>query len=476
MPVKIRNRDELLAHGVADSRRVVLEVTERVLQRLDAYERLRAFVSVEGGILHVGNRRWDLSRKRHVYVFSAGKAANHMAMAMDEILGNRLTKGVAIVKIVEETDHYANTEVFVGGHPLPNHEGVRGSRRMLEIVDNADKDDLFIFCMSGGSTALMAYPVDGITLEEKMAATDTMLKSNIRVMDINTIRGHISQMNRGRLGQRIERRGAEMIGINIWDALDWPPIEDYGEPVTMRGTPIGPDYSTFADAQRIIREHDLVGRLPKSVESYIFNGTEAQETPKSIARATYFMLNILSDSCRYAAEIASDMGINHMTLTTSLEGESKDAGIFLAGIAKEVQRFHQPIAPPCLIFTAGETSTRILDNREIKGHGGPSQELVTGFAIVAREVPGACVLSIDTEGTDGTTNMAGGITDSETYRQAAAAGIDLQGSLRGHATYEALSKLGCYRLHGQHGDEPLRLQRLIYPREGVVRERGANYG
>ena len=82
-----------------------------------------------------------------------------------------------------------------------------------------------------------------------MAATDTMLKSNIRVMDINTVRGHISQMNRGRLGQRIEARGAEMIGINIWDALDWPPIEDYGEPVTMRGTPIGPDYSTFDDAQ-----------------------------------------------------------------------------------------------------------------------------------------------------------------------------------------------------------------------------------
>lgn len=451
LSVKIRNRDELLSHGVVDSRRVVLDVTERVLQRLDAYERLKVFVRLDGDILHVGNHRWDLARKRHVYVFSAGKAANHMAMAMDEILGRRLTKGVTIVKIVEETDRYANTEVFVSGHPLPDHEGVRGSRRLLEIVDHAEKDDLFIFCMSGGSTALMAYPVDGITLEEKMAATDTMLKSNIRVMDINTIRGHISQMNRGRLGQRIERRGAEMIGLNIWDALDWPPIEDYGEPVTMRGTPIGPDYSTFADAQRIIRENGLVGRLPKSVESYIFNGTEAQETPKSITRATYFMLNILSDSCRYAAEVASDMGINHTILTTSLEGESKDAGIFLASIAKEVQRFHRPIAPPCLIFSAGETSTHILDNREIKGHGGPSQELTTGFAIIAREVPGACMLSIDTEGTDGTTKMAGGITDSETYRQAVAGGIDLQEALRGHATYEALSQLGCCVFTGNTG-------------------------
>ena len=451
MLAKIRNRDELLAKGVTDSRRIVLDVTERVLQRLDSYERLKSFVRLERGFLHVGNRQWDLSRKRHVYVFSAGKAANHMAMAMDEILGDRLTRGVAIVKIVEETDRYANTEVFVGGHPLPNPEGVRGSKRMLEIVDNAGKDDLFIFCMSGGSTALLAYPVDGITLEEKMAVTDTMLKSNIRVMDINTIRGHISQMNRGRLGQRIERRGAEMIGLNVWDALDWPPIEDYGEPVTMRGTPIGPDYSTFADAQRIIKENGLVGRLPKSVEQYIFNGTETQETPKSITRASYFMINILSDSCRYAAEVAEDMGIRHMILTTSLEGESKDAGMIHAGIAKEVQRFHRPIMPPCLIFSAGETSTRISDNREIKGHGGPSQEFVTGFAIVAREVPGACMLSIDTEGTDGTTKMAGGITDSDTYRQALAENIDLHEALRGHATFEALSQLGCCVFTGNTG-------------------------
>jgi glycerate 2-kinase len=451
MRLKIRNKNELLAQGVVDSRRVVLEVAEQVLQKLDAYERLKAFVHLEGDLLHIGNRQWDLTRKRHVYVFSAGKAANNMAMAMDDILGQRLTKGVAIVKIVEETDNYANTEVYVGGHPLPNYEGVRGCRRILEIVDRADQDDLFIVCISGGSTALMGYPVDGITLEEKIAATDTMIKSNIRVMDINVIRGHLSQMNRGRLGQRIEKRGAEMIGLNIWDALDWPPLKDYGEPVVMRGTPIGSDYSTFSDAQRIILEHGLVGRLPQNVESYIFNGTETQETPKSIARATYFMLNILSDSCRYAAEIASDMGINHMILTTSLEGESKVAGMILAGISKEVQRFHRPIAPPCMIFSAGETSTYILNNGEVKGHGGPSQELTAGFAIIASEAPGACMLSIDTEGTDGTTKMAGGITDSETYHQAVAGGIDLWEALRGHSTYEALSKLGCCVLTGNTG-------------------------
>lgn len=442
MGQKIRNQDVLLSHGIADSRRIVLAVTERVLQKLDAYDRIKSFLRLEGDILHVGNRRWNLAEKRNVYVLSAGKAANHMAMAVDAILGKRMTKGVAIVKIAEATDRYSNTEVFIGGHPLPNSEGIRGCRRMLELVDQAGWDDLFIVLISGGSTALMGYPVEGITLQEKMAATDSMLKSNMRVMDINVIRGHISQMNRGRLGQRIGKRGAEIISLNIWDALDWPPVRDYGEPVAMAGTPVGPDASTFEDARRIITQNGLRGRLPASVEAYIFNGTEEQETPKSIPRATYFMLNILSDSCRYAAEAAAAMGINHMILTTSLEGESKDAGMVLAGIAKEIQRFGRPIKPPCLIFSAGETSTWILDNSEIKGHGGPSQEMAAGFALVAREAPGACLLSIDTEGTDGTTEVAGGITDSETYRQAAASGIDLREALRGHATYEALTRLG----------------------------------
>ncbi len=439
---KIRNQEILLSHGITDSRRIVLDVTEKVLQKLDAFERIKSFMLLEDNILHIGNRQWDLSQKHHIYVLSAGKAANHMAMAAESVLGERLTRGVAIVKILEDTDRFTRTEVFVGGHPLPNFEGVRGCRCMLEIVDQAGPDDLFLVLISGGSTALCGYPVEGITLEEKMAATDTMLKSNMRVQDINVIRGHLSQMNRGRLGQRIEKRGAEIISLNIWDALDWPPIEDYGEPVSMLGTPVGPDASTFADARRIISQNGLTGRLPASVERYITNGTEAQETPKSIARATYFMLNILADSCRYAVEAAEEMGIRHLVLTTSLEGESKDAGMVLAGIAKEILRYGRPIAPPCLVFSAGETTTRIVDNASIIGHGGPSQEMTVGFAIVAQEAPGVCLLSIDTEGTDGTTLMAGGITDSTTYRQALASGIDLAAALRGHATYEALTALG----------------------------------
>lgn len=441
MAKKIRNMEELLSCGDVESRKAVLEVTERVLQKLDGYQRIKRFMRREESILYVGNRSWDLSKKSHIYVLGAGKACNHMAMAVTEILGEWLTKAVINVKIAEETDRYFRTEVFIGGHPLPNQEGVRGSKRMLELVDASGPDDLFIFLMSGGSTALMGCPIDGITLEDLMDARDIMLKSNMRVMDINCVTGHCEQLNRGRLGQRIMARGGEIISLNIWDAIGWPELDDYGEPVEMNGTPVGPDSSTFDQARKIIAENGLAEKLPKSIYNYIQNGTDQQETPKKIERATYFILNILTDSCRYAVEAAEEMGIPCHILTTSIEGESKDAGMLMASFAQEIQTFGRPFSAPCFLFSAGETTTSIPDNRLITGHGGPGQELTAGFALVAKSVPGACMLSIDTEGSDGTTKYAGGLTDSTTLRRAEKVGIVLQEALRGHAVCEALSAI-----------------------------------
>lgn len=441
MTEKIRNREELLSVGSVESRRIVLDVTERVLQKLDSFRRIRDLMRLEGDTLHVGNRSWDLTKKKNIYLFGAGKACNHMARAASEILGDRLTKGVIIVKIPEAQDVYVNTEVFVGGHPLPNEEGMEGCLRMLELVGASGPDDLFIILLSGGSTALMGCPVEGITLKDEQVSRDVMLKSGMRVMDINTVAGHCARINRGRLGQCIEAKGGEIISLNIWDAVGWPDIEDYNEPVEMRGTPVGPDKSTFEDIRQIIEENGLAGRLPENIYNYLMNGTPEQETPKSIHNATYYMLNVLQDSCKFAEEAALELGIPYVTLTTSIEGESKDAGMLLATVAHEMQKTGRPFKPPMLIFSAGETTTTIPDDFKAAGHGGPSQELTAGFAVVARDVPGACMLSIDSEGSDGTTVMAGGLTDSTTWTRTLSAGINLKEALRTHATFEALSPL-----------------------------------
>lgn len=142
-----------------------------------------------------------------------------MAMAVDEILGDHLTRGIAIVKIKEDTDVFRKTDVYVGGHPLPNEEGLRACKEIIKLVDSANEDDLFIVVISGGSSALMSCPIEGITLQDEIDTTDVMLKSGAGIYEINAIRRHISAMNGGMLAKRIRERGAELIGFGISDAV-----------------------------------------------------------------------------------------------------------------------------------------------------------------------------------------------------------------------------------------------------------------
>jgi glycerate 2-kinase len=442
MNQKIRNRDQILSHGDVESRRIVLDITEKTLQKLDARGRIKSIMRLDGDMLHIGVKSWDLSKKRNVYLLGAGKACNHMAMAVDEILGNRLTRGIAIVKIAEETDVFSKTEVYVGGHPLPNKEGYRACLKMLELVDNAGTDDLFIVVISGGSSALMSCPIEGVSLEDEIVVTDVMLKSGANIYEINAIRRHISQFNGGMLAKRIEARGAELIGFGISDGLGSPATGDIRIPyAAYKSTPMGPDTTTLEDARRVIRDYNVADRLPKNVVDYLMNVGPEGETPKAFPNNTYYLINTLPDSCIYAKRFAEEMGIHAVILTSYLEGESRDVGTVFASIAREIQAYGNPVSAPCMVLASGEATTKILDNSEITGHGGPSQEETLSFAFTADKAKGVCLLSIDSEGTDGTTPVAGGITDSQSLKAARSKGIDVFAALRGHACYEALSAM-----------------------------------
>lgn len=452
MPSKIKNRAQLLSHGDAASRQVVLDITEQVLQRLDAYHRIKSIAHMEGSALCIGGKRWDLAKKRHVYLLGAGKACNHMARAVDEILGDYLTRGIAIVKIQEPDDVYRHTEVFVGGHPLPNQEGLRACHEILALVDAAGPDDLFIGVVSGGSSALMSCPIDGISLDDEIVVTDVMLKSGANIRQINAIRRHISQCNGGMLAKRIQERGAELICFGISDATGTPATGDISIPYAKyKATPFGPDDTTLEDARQVIRQFEVADKLPPRVVQYLMDAGPEKETPKSFPDNTYHLLNSLPDSCIYAKEIAEGMGLRAMILTSFLEGESRDAGTFFASIARQIQAYGTPVQAPCVLLASGEVTTTITDNDTIQGRGGPGQELVLSFAIAAEKTSGCCMLSIDSEGTDGTTDVAGGLTDATSIQAAREAGVDAMGALRGHASHEALQAMGDVVFTGNTG-------------------------
>lgn len=449
---KVRNYDELTGRGDVEARKKVLQLMDYTLQEVDAYKRIKEIMHLEGNVLHVGERSWDLSKKNRVYLLGAGKACNAMAQAVCEVMGEKIAKGIISVKIVEEQDRYCNTEVYVGGHPLPNEEGMEAAKAMIDLIESAAADDLFISVCSGGSSALLTYPVEGISLEDEIAAQDALLKSGAKILEINAVRRHISRTNGGRLAELIcHKKGAELISFQISDAVGKPFPTERSKPGYFRGTPFGGDQTSIQDARYMIVNYALQEKLPKSVVDYIFDDKRVQETPFDIDedKITTFVVGNLVDSCIAAKEAADRMGINCMILTTYLEGESSQAGAFFSSLAREIKYRDNPIKKPCFVVCAGETTCSI--EKKPKGVGGPSQEVVLGMAIGIRGIEGIAGASIDTEGTDGPTTHAGGIVDGSTYDRLEEEGINIFDVLREHSSGNALEKIGDYIFTGNTG-------------------------
>lgn len=462
--MKIRNHSELTSVGETRSRELVLDIVNDALDCVDGYRRVRELVRVEDEILHVGNRSWDLSTKRNVYLLGAGKACNAMAMAVDHALGEHLTRGIAIVKIAEDDDTYLRTEAYVGGHPLPDEAGQRATAKILDLIDASGPDDLFIAVVSGGSSALMSAPIPPITVADEAQTTEVLLTSGLGIYEVNAVRRHISSANGGRLAERIAARGAELIGIGISDAVGKPPTRDIWEPdPNYVSTPFGADVTTLDDARAAINDHGLRDRLPTSVTKFLDEAGPEWETPKAFPQHTYFLINTLPDLAEAALGAAAQRGVDAHLLTTFLEGESRDAGTTMASLAREIQTSGRPFTAPCVVISSGETTTHIHPETTITGHGGPSQELTVGFALAATEVPGACMYAMDSEGTDGTSNAAGGLTDSTTMPRAQERGIDLRAHLRGHASSEALGAVSDRVITGNTGTNLCDLNVLYIP-------------
>ena len=246
-----------------------------------------------------------------------------------------------------------------------------------------------------------------------------------------------------------------------WDP---PATGDIGEPYdAYKSTPIGPDMTTLENARNTIINRNVARRLPDRVVDHLMNAGPEAETPKAFPDNTYYLLNTLPDSCVYAREACARMGVPAMIVSSFLEGEARDAGTFFASIAREIQTYGNPIEPPCVLLSSGEVTSRIPDSGEIRGHGGPGQEMTVSFAIAAARTKGACLLSIDSEGTDGTTLVAGGITDSTSLTAAAARKINLYQALHEHSCFEALDAIGDTVFTGNTGTNLCDLNIMYVP-------------
>lgn len=426
----IKNQKELLSHGNRRGREVTLDVLGHSIKAVDAYKLTKQIVRIENDKLIVGELVYNLLKLENIFVIGGGKATFAIAQALDQILGSRITGGIVNIKRGENR-RLNHIKVIEAGHPIPDEAGLEGTQEMLKIAKKANDGDLVFCAITGGASALMPFPAENISLKDKKNVTELLLKCGATIDEINPIRKHISVIKGGRLATYIHP--AELINLIIIDEIAGRP---WG--------PTVPDVSTFKDAVNVLRKYRLWEKVPNSVQEHLERGLvdSRLETPKCNDFKGINVHNIvLADNgimCEAAKKRAEVLGYKPLILSTSLEGESREAGIILASIAKEIEAKHRPINPPCILILGGETTVTITGQH---GKGGPSQELVLGASLKLAGSEKIVIASLDTDGTDGPTDVAGGIVDGYTLKRAKENGIDIFENLMMHNASKVLMKL-----------------------------------
>lgn len=333
--------------------------------------------------------RIDADRYDRIFVAGAGKATARMAAAAEAVLGRRISGGLINVKN-GHTAKLRRIEQNECTHPVPDHRGMEGARRIAEIARSAGERDLLIVLISGGASALMPLPAPGVTLEEKQETTRLLLASGANIHEINAVRKHLSAIKGGRLAALAAP--ARVLALSLSDVV--------GDDLAVIGSgPTVPDPSTFADALEVIDRYGLRERLPRAVLRRLEQGGE--ETPKRLSNVR----NIIAGSNRLAmvaaARQAREFGYRTLVLSSQIEGETREVARVHAAILKERRG---------CILSGGETTVTIRGD----GLGGRNQEFVLAAALDLAGMEGVVVLSAGTDGTDGPTDAAGAIADGRT--------------------------------------------------------------
>lgn len=428
----IKNRDELTSHGNVIGRRLVLDIIEYALEAMDPKEQVKKLVRIENSdVLKVGNLEYSLSKVGNIYVLGAGKGSVFIAEALEEVLGDKIKDGI-IVEKRGQGRKLKRIKVIEGGHPLPDKTGYEAAQSIVSLAKDAREGDLVFVCITGGASALLPLPAEGITLEDKIKVTDMLLKCGARIDEINAVRNHISLLKGGRLAQYIHP--AQIINFIVIDevaGLPWGPTV--------------PDTSTFKDAIYVLKKYNLYDKIPLTIKNHLERGLrdKSLETPKPSdfkgMKVHNFILGNAEMVCEAADKRARELGLNSMILSTMIEGESKDVGIVLAGIAKEIAKNRRPIAPPCAVICGGETTVTITGEA---GEGGRNQELALSFSTMIKGNERIVFASVATDGTDGPTDIAGGLVDGYTIDRAEELGLDINEHIVRHNSSYVLKKLG----------------------------------
>ncbi len=407
---------------------------------------------------------------KRLIIVGFGKASSLMAKAIEDGLSDLISEGIVITKYGHALPHDANPpipplvkggwglfETFEAGHPVPDENGLKATAEIVRLLKDADENTLVVCLISGGGSALLVSPYEGITLIEKQAITNLLLKSGADINELNTVRKHISRVKGGRLAEIAYP--AKVISLILSDVI--------GDRLDVIASgPTSPDKTTYNDALRVLEKYRLMDKSPKGIIEVLKRGKEGliPETPKEGNKIFEHVENIIIGSNRIvlnaAKQTAEELGFQAEIISSELTGEARDIGKWIAEKAKEIKGSSskgQEVNDSRCLISGGETTVTVKGN----GLGGRNMELALAFAMGIEGVEGITLLSAGTDGTDGPTDAAGAIVDGETVKKAKTIGLNPEEYLNNNDSYNFFKGIDGLFITGPTGTNVMDIQIMV---------------
>ena len=395
-------------------RQFLLELYTHAVNAVSAQKCLPAFLS-------------EPPTRGRTLVIGAGKGAAAMAKAVEDHWEGELS-GMVVTRY-NHGEKCQKIQVVEASHPVPDDAGRQAASRIMRMTQGLTEDDLVLCLISGGGSALLALPADGITLELKQIINKALLKSGASISEMNCVRKHLSAIKGGRLA--LACAPARVVTLLISDV----PGDDPG---MVASGPTFADDTTCEEALAILEKYHI--QIPDDVRQQLATGKN--ETPKPsnqvFSRCSYNIIATAQDALNAAADFAYKVGITPYILSDRIEGEARDVGIVHAAIARQIAKYGQPFQKPCVLISGGETTVTVKGN----GRGGRNTEFLLSLAVSLDSNPCIYAIACDTDGIDGSEDNAGALYDPESLKRAAAVGINPRILLENNDGYGFFSCLG----------------------------------